>query len=120
MGHDTTTTTTTTRTTAEIADDAPRYWGTGRVRGGAAMIATRRTDCDECGTYTTAIHGYEGWLCQACLDASLYGPRPVECPQCGGAQRIVEGEVEVEVEGEGEVRCPGCAGWGFVDHLKGA
>jgi hypothetical protein len=38
------------------------------------MIATRRTDCDECGTYTTAIHGYEGWLCWACLDASLYEP----------------------------------------------
>lgn len=71
------------------------------------MIATRRTDCDECGTYTTAIHGYEGWLCRACLDASLHEPRPVECPQCGGAQRIVEGE--------GELRCPGCAGWGFVD-----
>ena len=89
-------------TTAEIAADAD----TG--------IATRRTDCDECGTYTTAIHSYEGWLCRACLDASLYEPRPVECPQCGGAQHIVEGE------GEGEVRCPGCAGWGFVDNLKGA
>jgi hypothetical protein len=38
------------------------------------MIATRRTDCDECGTYTTAIHGYDGWLCRACLDASLYEP----------------------------------------------
>ena len=76
------------------------------------MIAARRTDCDECGTYTTAIHGYDGWLCRACLDASLYEPWPVECPQCGGAQRIVEGE--------GEVRCPGCAGWGFVDPPKGA
>ena len=71
------------------------------------MIATRRTDCDECGTYTAAIHSYEGWLCRACLDASLYEPRPVECPQCGGAQSIVEGE--------GDVRCPGCAGWGVVD-----
>ena len=79
-----------------------------------SALKARRTDCDECGAYTTAIHGYGGWLCRACLDDSLYGPWPVECPQCGGAQRIVGGE------GEGEVRCPGCAGWGFVDHLKGA